>query len=216
MTILVPSIMTGHKMQFYCAAIGRKYSGVGMDAVPVDEISDGCEVDCGVTRVRKQRVGQVTPSEVFPLGELLADGRTEEGQPWEGILHTEISSSQRHVARNSDDDLNALSGESVHIHGVFIAADSYGRSAIEISVGKSRHTYRDRDQQDLGNFFHDVVLMPNGFYTRPNWREMNGYQPRTYAKTKGATMDASDSMMYFGVSIESFSHVIFSLGMAPE
>lgn len=29
------------------------------------------------------------------------------------------------------------------------------------------------------------------------------YQPRTMAKTRGATMEASDSMMYFGVSMPS-------------
>ena len=32
----------------------------------------------------------------------------------------------------------------------------------------------------------------------------------------GATMDASDSMMYFGVSTPSLPQVIFSLGTAPE
>jgi membrane dipeptidase len=42
------------------------------------------------------------------------------------------------------------------------------------------------------------------------------YQPRTFAKISGATIVASDSMMYLGVSIPSFPHVIFSLGTAPE
>jgi len=32
----------------------------------------------------------------------------------------------------------------------------------------------------------------------------------------GATIDASDSMMWLGVSTPSFPHVIFSLGTAPE
>jgi len=36
------------------------------------------------------------------------------------------------------------------------------------------------------------------------------------ANTSGATMLASDSMMYFGVSMASLPHVIFSLGTAPE
>jgi hypothetical protein len=44
----------------------------------------------------------------------------------------------------------------------------------------------------------------------------NRYQPRTLAKIRGATIVASDSMMYFGVSTLSFPHVIFSLGTAPE
>ncbi len=42
------------------------------------------------------------------------------------------------------------------------------------------------------------------------------HHPRTYAKTSGATIEASDSITYFGVSMLSFSQVIFSLGMAPE
>jgi hypothetical protein len=36
------------------------------------------------------------------------------------------------------------------------------------------------------------------------------------AKINGATMVASDSMMYFGVFIPNFPQVIFSLGTAPE
>jgi len=32
----------------------------------------------------------------------------------------------------------------------------------------------------------------------------------------GATMDASDSITYFGVLMPSFSQVIFSFGTAPE
>ena len=42
------------------------------------------------------------------------------------------------------------------------------------------------------------------------------YQPRTFAKISGATMVASDSMMYFGVSSPSLPQVIFSFGTAPE
>ena len=42
------------------------------------------------------------------------------------------------------------------------------------------------------------------------------YQPRMYANTSGATIDASDSMMYLGVFSPSLPHVIFSLGTAPE
>jgi hypothetical protein len=38
----------------------------------------------------------------------------------------------------------------------------------------------------------------------------------TSAKISGATIDASLSMMYFGVSMPSFPQVIFSLGTAPE
>src|SRR3954454_13557870 len=42
------------------------------------------------------------------------------------------------------------------------------------------------------------------------------YQPRTVAKISGATIEASDSIRYFGVSMLSFSQVIFSFGTAPE
>ena len=42
------------------------------------------------------------------------------------------------------------------------------------------------------------------------------YQLRRYAKISGATMEASDSMMYFGVSLPSLPQVIFSFGTAPE
>lgn len=44
----------------------------------------------------------------------------------------------------------------------------------------------------------------------------SAYIPRIWAKMSGATMEASDSMMYFGVSMPSFPQVIFSLGTAPE
>ena len=42
------------------------------------------------------------------------------------------------------------------------------------------------------------------------------YHPSTRAKIKGATMEASDSIKYLGVSMLSFSQVIFSFGTAPE
>jgi len=42
------------------------------------------------------------------------------------------------------------------------------------------------------------------------------YQPRTWAKISGATIVASDSMMYLGVFTPSLPQVIFSLGTAPE
>jgi len=42
------------------------------------------------------------------------------------------------------------------------------------------------------------------------------HHPSTCANTSGATMDASDSIMYFGVSMPSFPQVIFSFGTAPE
>src|SRR5436190_17242068 len=43
-----------------------------------------------------------------------------------------------------------------------------------------------------------------------------GHQPKTFAKTNGTTIVASDSMTNRGVSRFSFRHVIFSFGTAPE
>ena len=43
-----------------------------------------------------------------------------------------------------------------------------------------------------------------------------GYWPSTQAKTSGATIVASLSMMNLGVSMPSLPHVIFSFGTAPE
>jgi len=45
---------------------------------------------------------------------------------------------------------------------------------------------------------------------------MSDHQPKTFAKTSGATIVASDSITNRGVSTFSFPHVIFSLGTAPE
>ena len=42
------------------------------------------------------------------------------------------------------------------------------------------------------------------------------YHPSTFAKINGATMVASLSMTYFGVSFASLPQVIFSFGTAPE
>jgi len=42
------------------------------------------------------------------------------------------------------------------------------------------------------------------------------YHPNTYPKINGATIVASDSIMYFGVSTPSLPQVIFSFGTAPE
>jgi len=42
------------------------------------------------------------------------------------------------------------------------------------------------------------------------------YQPKTFAKTNGATIVASDTMTNRGVPTFSFPHVIFSFGTAPE
>lgn len=43
-----------------------------------------------------------------------------------------------------------------------------------------------------------------------------GYIPKTYEKSRGATIEASDSIMYFLEVSSSLPQVIFSLGTAPE
>ena len=45
---------------------------------------------------------------------------------------------------------------------------------------------------------------------------IKNYQSKTIAKINGATIDASDSMMNFGVVASSLPQVIFSFGTAPE
>ena len=45
---------------------------------------------------------------------------------------------------------------------------------------------------------------------------MPAHQPKTFAKTSGATIVASDSITNRGVFAFNFPHVIFSLGTAPE
>ena len=48
------------------------------------------------------------------------------------------------------------------------------------------------------------------------WRGLSPYHPRTYANTSGATILASLSITWLGVSTPSFPQVIFSFGTAPE
>ena len=45
---------------------------------------------------------------------------------------------------------------------------------------------------------------------------LDRHSPRINPNTSGATIDASDSITNFGVSIDSLPQVIFSFGTAPE
>src|SRR5207244_11281935 len=85
----------------------------------------------------------------------------------------------------------------------FVVADSIQEPA-------SRQAHKSREEQN--------AQPSNSYKTRSkNPRpEVSDYQPSTFAKTSGATIVASDSMMYLGVSTLSLPHVIFSLGTAPE
>ena len=53
-------------------------------------------------------------------------------------------------------------------------------------------------------------------FISPPCLRANYYHPNTLAKTNGATMVASDSIINLGVFISNFPQVIFSFGTAPE
>ncbi len=53
-------------------------------------------------------------------------------------------------------------------------------------------------------------------YKPPYQKIIFCYQPSIHAKTKGATIVASLSIINLGVWMSNFPHVIFSLGTAPE
>jgi hypothetical protein len=59
-----------------------------------------------------------------------------------------------------------------------------------------------------------TALAPHRTANTPH--DSSFYQPSTVANISGATIEASDSITYFGVSMLNFSQVIFSFGMAPE
>jgi hypothetical protein len=67
-----------------------------------------------------------------------------------------------------------------------------------------------------GNSFEATRKIQAGSEAANKRSGFHCYQPRILAKISGATIVASDSMTYFGVSTLSFPHVIFSLGTAPE
>src|SRR2546429_2357866 len=75
----------------------------------------------------------------------------------------------------------------------------------------------DRKARQLGLLFQSWTFnLSNRDFTHIS----SGYSPyswaSTQAKIKGATIAASDSITYLGVSMASLPQVIFSLGTAPE
>jgi hypothetical protein len=81
-------------------------------------------------------------------------------------------------------------------------------------LGSPPKTSRSLGGRPLGATLQRLGVGPRALAVRDTAE--NPHQPRILAKISGATIVASDSMMYFGVSTLSFPHVIFSLGTAPE
>src|SRR5437867_8248483 len=90
------------------------------------------------------------------------------------------------------------------------------RNRLCVGAGKldsPLKTSRSLGRRPLGSSLRRLGMGPGALaLTRGGKR----YQPKTFAKIRGATIVASDSMMNFGVSTLSFPHVIFSFGTAPE
>ncbi len=111
------------------------------------------------------------------------------------------------------DDEVAVAGLSLGIEGApgellcSCANDGMTASVEQKRIAKERGVF-------MGAVFQDATRSQAGL--RTDARAIRVYQPRTFAKMSGATMVASDSIMYFGVSTLSLPQVIFSLGTAPE
>jgi hypothetical protein len=73
----------------------------------------------------------------------------------------------------------------------------------------------DRRRHHVKHSLSSVQSLPHAIESMRR-RRPTGHQPKIFAKTKGATIVASDSMTNRGVSTFSFPHVIFSFGTAPE
>ena len=69
---------------------------------------------------------------------------------------------------------------------------------LQIKLTKDRYII-------IGNFKIKLIVLKN-----------ESYCFKIHAKINGATMVASDSTIYLGVSISSLPQVIFSFGTAPE
>lgn len=92
----------------------------------------------------------------------------------------------------------------VHFHIITICKnqiflDAFRQAFIPYSSTSANSTIK-KNSQGLGSFFTLQIT----------------YSPSKYPNISGATILASDSMMYFGVLMSSFPQVIFSFGTAPE
>ena len=88
-----------------------------------------------------------------------------------------------------------------------------GVSLQRLGVDSRALAIKDPESGSFGYESSDIEIDDGRLVTRD---ALSGHQPKTFAKTNGATIVASDSMTKRGVSTFSFPHVIFSLGTAPE
>ena len=111
------------------------------------------------------------------------------------------------------DDEVAVAGLSLGIEGALgeaprsCASDGMTASVEQKRIAKEREVF-------MMAVFQDTARSQAGLGIGA--QAVCVYQPRTFANMSGATIVASDSMMYFGVSTFSLPQVIFSLGTAPE
>jgi hypothetical protein len=87
------------------------------------------------------------------------------------------------------------------------------------------HAKAAKAEKEKGEDKGGLLIIPFSLYPfslrplrplREAFRPGLAYQPSSLAKISGATMVASLSMTYFGVSLPSLPQVIFSFGTAPE
>ena len=83
------------------------------------------------------------------------------------------------------------------------------------AIKKKRQNGKGRREGE-GKCAYCMCEMQRGCLKVNEAASFDDYQPNKYAKNKGATIVASDSMTNFGVSTFSFPQVIFSFGTAPE
>ena len=81
-------------------------------------------------------------------------------------------------------------------------------------LGSPPKTHRSLGGRPLGASLRRIRMGPRPLAIAA--KRKPGHQPKTLAKTNGATIVASDSITNRGVSTFSFPHVIFSFGTAPE
>ena len=125
------------------------------------------------------------------------------------------------VSVDVGDDLIAA-GLSLGIEGAF---DDVLFSCATVGVAINAAERNRVSEENVFRMFMLRLCSRQGGQVKTNYLVMaaktqascgRGYQPRTLANTRGATIVASDSIMNFGVSTLSLPHVIFSLGTAPE
>ena len=106
----------------------------------------------------------------------------------------------------------------LHLDNRLLAMDRHDLLVGAGHVGSTPTTEHSLGRRSLGASLQRLGVGPRPLeIATPDAivRELS-HQPKTFAKTSGATIVASDSMTNRGVSTLSFPHVIFSFGTAPE